>query len=206
MADQRGVNAARIGKQLRDLRAARELSLRNLAKLIGASPSLLSQVENGKVMPSVDTLYLLAGALGVPVGAFFGDLSERAVETVGRTAVVRAAARQRIRLEHGVTWENLLPGEESSLRFMEIEYAPGAHSGDHLLRHPGRDLFVVLEGELIFEVGFAEHRLAAGDSISFGDFQPHRLRNDGKVPTRAIVCVVGDEAAPRAIPVEGPPD
>src|SRR5688572_30925471 len=43
------------------------------SKLIGASPSLLSQIENGKVTPSVDTLYLLAGALGSPVAAFFGD-------------------------------------------------------------------------------------------------------------------------------------
>lgn len=205
MADHRAANATQIGTRLRDLRAARELSLRHLARLIGASPSLLSQVENGKVMPSVDTLYLLAGALGVPVATFFGDAPGGAVDSVGRTAVVRATARRRIRLEHGVTWENLLPAEDSSLRFMEIHYAPGAHSGDHLLRHPGRDLFVVLEGELVFEVGFAEHRLAAGDSVSFGDFQPHRLRNDGNVPARAIVCVVGDEAAHRALPGEDQP-
>ncbi len=205
MGDQRGANAAQIGKQLRDLRAARELSLRHLAKLIGASPSLLSQVENGKVMPSVDTLYLLAGALGVPVAAFFGDAAEPALSTAGGTAVVRAAGRKRIRLEHGVTWENLLPSEDSSLRFMEIRYAPGAHSGEHLLRHPGRHLFVVLEGELIFAVGFAEHRLAAGDSISFGDFQPHRLRNEGTSEARAIICVVGDDAVHRNIPAEGPP-
>ena len=66
-----------------------------------------------------------------------------------------------------MTWENLLPHEESGLRFMEIRYAPGANSGGHMLRHPGRDLFVVLAGELVFRVGFGEHRLAAGDSISF---------------------------------------
>ena len=193
MAEPRGANAAHIGKRLRDLRAVRELSLRQLAKLIGASPSLLSQVENGKVMPSVDTLYLLAGALGVPVAAFFGEAAEAVVSSLGGTAVVRGTERKRIRLEHGVTWENLLPREESSLRFMEIRYAPGAHSGEHLLRHPGRDLFVVLEGELVFEVGFAEHRLAAGDSISFGDFQPHRLRNEGQLEARAVICVIGDE-------------
>ena len=66
-----------------------------------------------------------------------------------------------------------------------------------MLRHPGRDLFLVLEGELTFRVGFAEHRLAAGDSISFADFQPHQLRNEGSVAARAIICVIGDEEGHR---------
>ena len=179
MTDPRGVNAVEIGRRVHALRAEMGLSLRQLAKQMGTSPSLLSQVENGKVMPSVDTLYLLAAALNTPVAAFFADSPP-------------AAERKRISLEHGVTWENLLPREEPGLRFMEIRYAPAAHSGEHQLRHPGRDLFVVLEGELTFEIGFAEHRLATGDSVSFADFQPHRLRNDGSAEARAIVCVVGD--------------
>jgi transcriptional regulator with XRE-family HTH domain len=186
-------NAAEIGRRLRELRATRELSLRQLARQIGASPSLLSQIENGKVTPSVDTLYLLSGALGTPVATFFGDADRPSVAAPGGVGVVRADARQRIVLEHGVTWENLLPAEEVGLRFMEIRYAPGAHSGEHLLRHPGRDLFVVLAGELTFRVGFGEHRLRAGDAISFGDFQPHQLRNDGTNEARAVVCVIGDD-------------
>ena len=188
-------NAAAIGARLRDLRGRRELSLRQLAKLIGASPSLLSQIENGKVTPSVDTLSLLARALAVPVAAFFGETAAAQAEAAGAW-VVRAADRQRIGLEHGVTWENLLPREEAGLRFMEIRYAPGASSGEHMLQHPGRDLFVVLEGELVFRVGFAEHRLSAGDSISFANFEPHQLLNDGSVEARAIVCVIGDDLRP----------
>jgi transcriptional regulator with XRE-family HTH domain len=191
MPEERAPNASVIGGRLRDLRAARELSLRQLARLIGVSPSLLSQVENGKVTPSVDTLYLLASALGVPVAAFFGEAAPAVSEPSGAW-VVRAMDRKRISLEHGVTWENLLPREEAGLRFMEIRYAPGATSGEHMLRHPGRDLFLVLEGELVFRVGFGDHRLHAGDSIGFADFEPHQLRNDGKGEARAIVCVIGD--------------
>ena len=192
MTEPRGVNASEIGRRLHELRGATGLSLRQLAKLIGASPSLLSQIENGKVMPSVDTLYLLAGALHTPVATFFAQNPVTQPSQSGEAWVVRAAERKRIALEHGVTWENLLPREEAGLRFMEIRYAPGAHSGEHQLRHPGRDLFVVLAGQLTFEIGFAEHVLRAGDSVSFADFQPHRLRNDGRADARAIVCVVGD--------------
>ena len=106
--------------------------------------------------------------------------------------------RQRISLEHGVTWENLLPHEEAGLRFMEIRYAPGAHSGEHMLRHPGRDLFVVLEGELIFRVGFGEHRLHAGDSISFADFAaPPAAQRRQRSRRAPIVCVIGDHEGSR---------
>ena len=201
MGEPRGLNAGEIGRRLRELRAGRGLSLRQLAKEISASPSLLSQVENGKVTPSVDTLYVLARALEVPVASFFGDAATSEPVGMGSAWLVRAAQRQRITLQHGVTWENLLPHEESGLRFMEIHYPPGAHSGEHMLRHPGRDLFLVLDGELTFRIGFAEHRLTAGDSISFADFQPHQLRNDGSVAARAIICVIGDEEGHR--PSEG---
>lgn len=197
MGEPRGPEAVSLGNRLRDLRGQRSLSLRQLATLTGASPSLLSQIENGKVMPSVDTLYLLARALETPIAGFFADEPASGAPPLGAAEVVRRAERYEIHLENGVTWQNLLPREEPSLRFMEIRYEPGAHSGDVMLRHPGRDLFVLLEGELTFEVGFAEHRLAAGDSISFGDFQPHRLRNQGTEPARAIVCVIGDEGGAR---------
>jgi len=200
VGEPRGLNAGEIGRRLRELRAARGLSLRQLAKEISASPSLLSQVENGKVTPSVDTLYVLARALGVPVASFFGDAAATEPIGVGNAWLVRSGQRQRITLQHGVTWENLLPHEESGLRFMEIHYPPGAHSGDQMLRHPGRDLFLVLEGELTFRVGFAEHRLAAGDSISFADFQPHQLRNEGSGAARAIICVIGDDEGHRPTP------
>jgi transcriptional regulator with XRE-family HTH domain len=194
--------AAQIGGRLRDLRGARELSLRQLARLIGASPSLLSQIENGKVTPSVDTLYLLSGALGVPVATFFGEPAPAAAEPSGAW-IVRATDRKRLVLEHGVTWENLLPTEIPGLRFMQIRYAPGAHSGEHMLRHPGRDLFLVLTGQLTITVGFAEHVLGPGDAISFADFEPHHVRNDGAVEGVAILCVVGDEE--RAPPVAEDP-
>lgn len=189
MTEARSLNAVAIGRRLRELRGKRELSLRQLAKLIEASPSLLSQVENGKVTPSVDTLYQLAGALGVPITGFFAD-----ADAIDRpdAAVVRATERQRIELEHGVRWENLLALEEPGVRFLEVAYAPGATSGEVFLRQPGRTLLLVLSGELVVRTGFSEHRLGEGDSMGFAGFEPHQLRNHGTVEARAVVCIVGD--------------
>jgi transcriptional regulator with XRE-family HTH domain len=56
---------ADMGDRLREARQARGLSLRALADLLGVSPSLISQVENGRARPSVSTLYAIASELGI---------------------------------------------------------------------------------------------------------------------------------------------
>jgi transcriptional regulator with XRE-family HTH domain/quercetin dioxygenase-like cupin family protein len=60
-----------IGVRLADLRKKRGMNLRELARLSGASTSLISQVEKGKTNPTVQKLQNLATALGVPVSYFF---------------------------------------------------------------------------------------------------------------------------------------
>ena len=60
-----------VGRNLRDLRTKRGLSLRALAELSGLNVNTLSLVENGKSSPSVGTLQQLAQALNVPITTFF---------------------------------------------------------------------------------------------------------------------------------------
>ena len=58
-----------------ELRARRErlgLSLRSVASAVGISPSMLSQVETGKLYPSVSTLYHLAAFLDVSLDGLLG--------------------------------------------------------------------------------------------------------------------------------------
>ncbi len=62
-----------IGGRLARLRAARGVKVSGLAREIGVSPSLISQIERGQSRPSVSTLFAMAQALDVPVDAFFRD-------------------------------------------------------------------------------------------------------------------------------------
>lgn len=79
-ADQRDARAAgRSIKHLdssvaRAIRSRREevgITLRALAERIGVSASLISQVENGKVTPSVGTLYAIVNELGISLDVLF---------------------------------------------------------------------------------------------------------------------------------------
>ena len=66
-----------MGERLRAVRRERGLSLRELAKRLDVSPSLISQVETGRASPSVSTLYAMAQVLSVSVDDLLFDEVDR---------------------------------------------------------------------------------------------------------------------------------
>ena len=73
MTDKNPQHAREIGEKLRSIRQERQMSLRTLAKNAEVSASMLSQIETGKVFPSVRSLYGIASALAVSVDYFFPE-------------------------------------------------------------------------------------------------------------------------------------
>src|SRR5215210_1394599 len=63
--------AVNLGSRLRQARLDADMTLRELARTLGVSPSFVSQLENGKSQPSVATLYSLAQLLGVSIDRLF---------------------------------------------------------------------------------------------------------------------------------------
>ncbi|MGH2524897.1 MAG: cupin domain-containing protein, partial [Anaerolineales bacterium] len=104
--------------------------------------------------------------------------------------VVHAVARPTIELKGGVRWSRLTALAETGAEFLEITYAPGATSGAHMSHHEGREFGLILEGELIVELGFEAYTLRAGDSIIFDSATPHRLTNTNAQPMRALWVVL----------------
>lgn len=115
------------------------------------------------------------------------------IETTPRAPapVVHANQRPTIDLKGGVTWARLTMLAEEGAEFLEITYAPGATSGANMSHHEGREFGLVLEGELVVELGFDSYSLRAGDSIIFESTTPHRLTNPGTQPMRAVWVVLG---------------
>jgi transcriptional regulator with XRE-family HTH domain len=196
-----------IGARLAAHRAQRGIKVSGLARQIGVSPSLISQIERGQSRPSVSTLFALAEALDVPVDAFFrdGDQPERAPEpprlgVVGEAPsvereqryVVRRGERSAIDIEGGVRWERLTPVPLDDLEFMELVYGPGAESHAALYRHPGMEMVWVLSGTLVIFLGFERYELEAGDSICFPSTTPHRYLNPTEETTRAVTVILPD--------------
>ncbi|EHN10720.1 transcriptional regulator XRE family with cupin sensor [Patulibacter medicamentivorans] len=192
-----------VGARLRARRVAKGLSARQLAEAIGVSPSMVSMIENGRTNPSVGTLLAIVGVLDTSLDALFSPTAEETALAPPRTTsgdgpVLRAGDRPTIELASGVHWERLTPTEEGGVSFMHVRYDVGGAScpPDALLRHPGRDYVVLIEGRLGVKVGFEDYELHPGDSIVFDATTPHRLWTIGDQPAIAVVVVIGRSGEP----------
>jgi transcriptional regulator with XRE-family HTH domain len=210
-----------LGGRLRQIRTARGMSVRELARRAGCSASLVSQVERGVTTPSAGVVYTLANELGISLDFLFGtddvepgelprlpgDLSApgaasypevrpwgRASGADGAGLVQRAADRNTIELSTGVRWERLTPTHDSRVDFIEVVYEPGGQSSENgrAVRHDGREYLYVLQGELEVSVGFETLRLAEGDSLAFDPATPHHYRNPTTGTVRVLSVVVHD--------------
>jgi transcriptional regulator with XRE-family HTH domain len=171
-----------IGARLRAQREQVGLTLREVARRIGVSASLISQIERDKVNPSVSTLYSLVRELGLTMGDLFaGDGSEapgsRRVSASAVGPAVGPDDRAVIQLASGVTWERLTPMSDPGVEFLHVVYEVGSEScpEDSLVTHGGREYGYVIGGRLGVRIGFDEYSLGPGDSISFDSSSPHRL-------------------------------
>ncbi len=115
---------------------------------------------------------------------------EFAPQTQSPTPVVHVDCRPTIELKGGITWSRLTALAEPGAEFLEITYAPGATSGAQMSHHEGREFGLILEGELIVELGFELYTLCRGDSIIFDSTTPHRLTNKSTLPMRALWMVL----------------
>ena len=199
-----------LGPRLRLAREERRLSARELARRIGCSASLISQIERGVSVPSVGVLYSLAtelgssldhllfGAAAPPAGGGGGPAGGgggAGPEPGAPDIVQRGHCRSIIDLASGVRWERLTPGTDAMTDFLEVVYSPGGHSTDERrpLRHDGREYGLVIRGTLQANVGFDSYELGPGDSIAFDSSTPHEYLNKTGEPVHAIWVVVHTE-------------
>ncbi len=176
-----------IGARVRHARRVQGYHLRELAERVGCSESLLSKIENDKVLPSVQTLHKIATELGTSIAFLFAEPSDRnrIVMRKGERQIIRTGSHGSRRSE-GVQLEWLVPYPESWLLSGSIHIvAPGGGS-EGLIDHQGEEVGFVLEGEFEITVGEETFRLQAGDSFFFPSTTPHGYSNPGTETTRVL--------------------
>ena len=211
--------AGGIGRRLAAHRTRRGIRIAELARGVGVTPSLISQIERGQSRPSVSTLFALAQALDVPVDAFFRESPRESpqgppqgpprespqayqapdgVQQASGRYLVRKQDRAVIDIEGGVRWERLTRNTIDHLDFFELIYEPGAESHPRLYTHPGTEMVLVTRGSLEITVAFERYRLEPGDSIDFPSSMPHRYVNPGDETAHAVTTIFYDCPAGRS--------
>lgn len=193
-----------IGERLREERINAGLSQRELARRVGLSASLISQLESGQSKPSVGTLYAIVTELDLSLDRLIrgDDWEENGTPATEQepSPVNHPEERKVIDLASGVRWEQLTGEHEEEVDFLHAIYEVGGAStpDQSLMRHHGREYGYVVSGRLGIQIGFDEYELGPGDSVAFDSTRPHRLFNKGDEPVHAIWFVVGRGADSRS--------
>lgn len=185
-----------LGQRIREARLARGMSLRETAGRAGVSPSLLSQVETGKVQPSVSTLYAIVTCLDLSIDEILDHhpSAEPARRPRPGDPVQRASEAPVIRMENGVTWHGLaVMSAGDHVDGVLASYGPRASSSldDSHMRHAGVEYGYIISGELTLKLDFESYVLRAGDSFCFDSMRPHLYVNHTDAETQGIWYVVG---------------
>jgi transcriptional regulator with XRE-family HTH domain len=164
-----------VGANLRRLRAKHGLSLESLARLSGVSRAMLGQIELEQSTPTINVLWKISRALGVPFSALITQ------QSTARAKVLNASQAKVLASRDGkFTSRALFPfGEPRRVEFYELRLA--ARSVEEADPHPPGTVenLVVTNGSLEIRVGDERHVLAVGDAIQFEADVAHEYRNAG---------------------------
>lgn len=185
-AEQRISAQINLGLRLKELRTKKGLSQTDLAKLVGVTPSTISQVESNLIYPSLPALLKMAEVLNVEIASFFQDKAEEKnrVAFPGDQAVeVRLPDLPEKSLR---SWLLTPVDFEAKSEPYLIEVPPGASLSSHFFVHKGEEMGYVLAGKLQLKLKKAAYNLKPGDVIYLTSELPTAWSNPGRSPARIL--------------------
>jgi transcriptional regulator with XRE-family HTH domain len=191
-SDPDSILASTVADRLKRLIAKKGRSFERLAELSGIDPDELLRIEAGAETPTINHLWRIANALGIPFGSLVASRGRRDV------LVMRANQRQIVSSRDGnFQTRPLFPYDcRRAVEFYEIILAPN-YSQLVEAHAPGtKENLVVAKGLVEISVGReAPETLKEGDAIDFLADVPHSYRNLGSTPA-TVYLVMSYEPCP----------
>jgi transcriptional regulator with XRE-family HTH domain len=175
-----------LGARLKTLRSKQGISQSELAKLIGVTPSTISQVESNLIYPSLPALLKMAEVLSVEVNSFFKDKgSER--ERVVFPAKEAIGIKFNNMPEDSISGELLTPVDfDSKAEPYLIEIQPDESLPAHFFIHKGEEIGYVLSGNLEMKLEKSTYDVRQGDVIYLSSELPSNWKNPGKETAKLL--------------------
>jgi transcriptional regulator with XRE-family HTH domain len=187
----RVLSSYELGPKLRQLRLRKKIGLKDLGAHTGLSASLLSQLENGKLVPTLPTLARIAMVFDVSLEHFFSDRHPKRL-----FALVRAGERIRFPERPDIPspayfFECLAypaQGKGMQAYLAEFPERPEKEPQEHF--HEGHEFVYVVDGALMLHYQAEDHSLNAGDSVYFDSAEPHSYRGLTESSAHAVVVTL----------------
>jgi transcriptional regulator with XRE-family HTH domain len=175
-----------LGLRVKEIRTKRGLSQTELAKLVGVTPSTISQVESNLIYPSLPALLKIAEVLSVEVSSFFqarSDVTKRLLFAGSDAVEVKLADVP----DAGVTVKMLTPLDfDPKAEPFLIEIAPDTKLPSHFFIHKGDEVGYLLSGKLQMTVEKAVYKLRSGDVVYLTSDIPSRWVNPGPAAAKLL--------------------
>jgi transcriptional regulator with XRE-family HTH domain len=181
-----------VAGRVRQLRAAKGLTLDQLAALSGVSRAMISRIERAETSATAVLLVKLGSALGVTLSALFEPQT-------GVPEVVRRAAESPVRIdpETGYRRRNVGPHSESGTEIVDVTMPAGARVAyDNLTAMPVEQFVWVLDGVLTFTTDGATTELGPGDCRVMRLDGPLVFHNRSESDVRYAVILVPHTPVP----------
>ena len=172
-----------IGPMLRQRRKELNLTLAQVAGNAGIATGFLSEIERDQASPSVATLIRLCEALGISVGSLFIS---------NQPLLVRAGSREKMRYGgQMITYELLTSRTANQMAAVLGALQPGGMSGteQHVL-DAEEEFVLVLQGEIVMQIGDQSYHLYEGDALTFDPRQKHRYLNPSPTQVCRTLCMI----------------
>ena len=196
-------NLISLGSEMRQVRKARLLTLKDVAAATGISVSHLSAIERSATSPSLEVVHKIATALDIDPDWFFARRPGSG--PMERAYVVRKRNRRDLnrlyredKAQIGLSDELLSSSIAGQILMGVAEYEPHSERPGHTIyQHAGEQHGYILEGELELQLQNEFITLQEGDSFSFPTEIIHNARNRTDKPARLIWAI-----APIVIPMD----
>ena len=181
---------AAIGKEVRNLRQAKRVTVKELSVQTELSVGMLSKIENGMTSASLTTLQLVSSALGVPVTALFSGYEEEREAVYTKSGEGVEIIREGTRAGHQYRLLGHLASNSSGL-FTEPYLITLSDKSDVFptFQHDGLEFLYVLEGELKYRHGQNLYHLKTGDTLFFDADAPHGPEVLVRLPVRFLSVI-----------------
>jgi len=173
-----------VGKKLKAIRLKNDMTIQELAIRSQVSSNMISRIERGLTIPSIEILMKLARVFDKSVNYFVEEVNtthEVVFSVPGRrdTTVYEDESNM-----HTESFTSGLRDPQFSSFLCTIPR--GGTSGKKNMHHPGDELMIVLEGQIRVIIVNEIHHLKSGDSLSFKSHLPHRWENVGDGEAKVI--------------------
>jgi transcriptional regulator with XRE-family HTH domain len=186
--------AAALARNLRRLRGERGLTLDELAKRAGISRSMLIQIEQKRVNPTLATLVRVSQALDVGLAELVELGSRRRVRVISRGDVAELWSSPA-----GGSGRLLVGSDQlDRIEFWDWRLEPGDVHEAEAHAAGTAEILHVLDGDLTLEVDGESHAASTGESVIFSADADHSYGNNGTLSLRVFMIVITPPAAKAA--------